>query len=54
MPESFYTQATNPEIVPKSKIAMEGIEGKCDGKVTEVMDCFSSNIVKANIKWIAT
>jgi phosphoinositide-3-kinase, regulatory subunit 4 len=49
-PERFYTQATNPEIsAKKSKIAMEEIEGKRDGKVTEAMDCFSAGCVIAEL-----
>ena len=42
-PKRFYAQATNPEIsAKKSKIAMEGIEGKREGKVTGTMDSFSA------------
>jgi phosphoinositide-3-kinase regulatory subunit 4 len=49
-PERFYTQATNPEIsAKKSKIAMEEMEGKRDGKVTEAMDCFSAGCVIAEL-----
>ena len=49
-PERFYIQATNPEkSAKKSKIAMEEIEGKCDGKVTEAMICFSTGCVIAEL-----
>ncbi|KAH9474804.1 Phosphoinositide 3-kinase regulatory subunit 4 [Psilocybe cubensis] len=49
-PERFYTQATNPEIsAKKSRIAMEEVEGKRDGKVTEAMDCFSAGCVIAEL-----
>jgi phosphoinositide-3-kinase regulatory subunit 4 len=42
-PERFYTQATNSEIsAKKSKIAMEEIEGKRDGKVTEAMRTYKT------------
>ena len=49
-PERFYTQVTNPEIsAKKSKIAMEEMEGKRDGKVTEAMDFFSAGCVIAEL-----
>ncbi|KAF8958945.1 hypothetical protein BDZ97DRAFT_1839964 [Flammula alnicola] len=49
-PERFYTQESNPEIsAKKSKIAMENMEGKRDGKVTEAMDCFSAGCVIAEL-----
>ncbi|CAA7269893.1 unnamed protein product [Cyclocybe aegerita] len=49
-PERFYTQASNPEIsAKKSKIAMDELEGKRDGKVTEPMDCFSAGCVIAEV-----
>lgn len=42
-PERFYTQESNLEISSKkSRIAMDEVEGKRDGKVTEAMDCFSA------------
>ncbi|KAF9530534.1 hypothetical protein CPB83DRAFT_905184 [Crepidotus variabilis] len=49
-PERFYTQASNPEIsAKKTKIAMEELEGKRDGKVTEAMDVFSAGCVIAEM-----
>ncbi|KAF8153240.1 hypothetical protein B0H34DRAFT_820167 [Crassisporium funariophilum] len=49
-PERFYTQATNPEIsAKKSKIAMDEVEAKRDGKVTEAMDVFSVGCVIAEL-----
>ena len=49
-PERFYAQVTNLEIsAKKSKIAMEEMEGKHDGKVTEAMDCFSAGCVIAKL-----
>ncbi|PPQ92492.1 hypothetical protein CVT25_010325 [Psilocybe cyanescens] len=49
-PERFYTQANNPEIsAKKSRIAMDEVEGKRDGKVTEAMDCFSAGCVIAEL-----
>lgn len=49
-PERFYTQASNPEIsAKKSKLAMDEVEGKRDGKVTEAMDCFSAGCVIAEL-----
>ncbi len=49
-PERFYTQESNPEIsAKKSRIAMDEVEGKRDGKVTEAMDCFSAGCVIAEL-----
>ncbi|KAF7329785.1 hypothetical protein MKEN_00241800 [Mycena kentingensis (nom. inval.)] len=49
-PERFYTAASNPGIsAKKSKIAMDDMEGKRDGKVTEAMDCFSVGCVIAEL-----
>jgi phosphoinositide-3-kinase, regulatory subunit 4 len=49
-PERFYTASDNPEIsAKKSRLAMEGGEGKRDGRVTEAMDCFSAGCVIAEL-----
>ncbi|KAF9045254.1 hypothetical protein BJ165DRAFT_1476337 [Panaeolus papilionaceus] len=49
-PERFYSHADNPEIsARKNKIAMDELEGKKDGRVTEAMDCFSAGCVIAEL-----
>ncbi|KAF9485745.1 other/VPS15 protein kinase [Pholiota conissans] len=49
-PERFYTQESNPEIsAKKTKLAMDELDGKRDGKVTEAMDCFSAGCVIAEL-----
>ncbi|TFK75636.1 ARM repeat-containing protein [Pluteus cervinus] len=49
-PERFYTASDHPDIAAKkARMAVDDLEGRREGRVTEAMDCFSAGCVIAEL-----